>query len=266
MKGNQTNWKKIRWTSVLALLVAALVPFAAFAQTNNPAISANADTTAQATMPSGQGSMNGQGNMNNPGRGNNMSPNMMATDTQDLTDEQKAVYEKALTLYEQIEDSVLADLVTANVVTQADVDAYIALREADKSLDSLDMSAWTAEQYKGYYEALAQSGDERKVALQALADAGQLTQAQADAISAQGQATLWQTLNQNAATNKTIQIAQNTLQQARQAMNATLRDAGITVNGRGNGMNGNMPGPGGNQQPMGEGGNEQEDQNEQEDD
>ena len=97
-------------------------------------------------------------------------------------------------------------------------------------------------------------------------DAGQLTQAQADAISAQGQQTLWQTINQNATTNKTIQSAQNTLQQAKQTMNETLSEAGITVNSRDNGMNSNMPGPGGNRQSMGDNGNEQEGPGQQADD
>jgi hypothetical protein len=88
-------------------------------------------------------------------------------------------------LYEQVEDSVLADLVTASVVAQSDVIPTSPSARA-ASLAGLDQSAWTADQYKAFYEANAKTGDERTAAMQALADAGQLTQAQADALSRAG--------------------------------------------------------------------------------
>jgi hypothetical protein len=170
-------------------------------------------------------------------------------DTSSFTEEQKAAYEGAVALYEQVEDAVLNDLVTGGVVAQADVESYVAQRTARKSLDALDQSGWTADQYKAFYEANAKTGDDRKAAMQALADAGQLTQDQADALSALGQSDLWAKVTQNANTNSAIQTALSTLRQARQTMNQSLNDAGIAAMGRGGmgagfgidngGMNGN---------------------------
>ena len=138
------------------------------------------------------------------------------------------------------------------------MDAYQALRANEEALAGLDQSGWTAEQYKAYYEATQLSGDERKAAMQALADAGQLTQAQADALAAQGEGNLWRTLMQNQSTNSDIQKALRTLEQARQTLNQTLRDADISglaaedqLGGLGRGGMGAM----GGQQPNGGTGN-----------
>ena len=245
IKRNGFHYKKA-CAMLFALVLAVTVPMAAFAQT------ATADTAAvpaanMAQAKGGQGQRPEAGGMN---RGLGGMQNSQI-DTSTLTDDQKAVYEKAQTLYEQIEDAVLADLVAANVFTQADVDSYTALRTAEKSLKDLDQSAWTAQQYKAYYEAVAQTGDARKTALQALADAGQLTQAQADAMSAENQADLWSTISENANTNTAIKTALNTLQQARQTYQSTLKTAGITTaagtGSFGMGDSHNMPGQPGNQ-------------------
>lgn len=211
--------QKAKLSMVLALALAAMIPFAAFAETTTAATTPTTDTTASATSPAQQRNFGGNGHA----RGNNYS-----LDTSTLTDEQKTAYDKAVTLYEQIEDAVLLDLVSANVVTQADVDSYTALRTAEKSLSDIDQSVWTAAQYKAYYEAVQKTGDERKTALQALADAGQLTQAQADALSAENQTDLWATISQNSSTNTAIQTALTTLRQAMQTLRSTLREAGIS--------------------------------------
>ena len=214
-----------KWSALfLALMLAAAVPFAAFAESTAGTDAAVADASASASVPGRFSGFAG-----GFGRGG------ASLDESTLTDEQKAVYEKATTLYEQIEDAVLADLVTAAVVTQADVDSYTALREAEKSLADLDQSNWTAAQYKAYYEATALTGDARQTALQNLVQAGQLTQAQADALNAENQENLWNRIAQNEKTNSVIQTAMNTLQQARRTMNETLREAGIASVGNGNG-------------------------------
>lgn len=196
---------------ILALALALTLPVMAMAETSATA----ADATGAATAQAG------------PNQGGAMGNRPAALDTSTLTDEQKTVYDNAVTLYQQIEADVLADLVASGTVTQADVDAYQALRTNEEALAALDQSSWTAEQYKAYYEATQQTGDARKAAMQALADAGQLTQAQADALAAQGEANLWRTLMQNQNTNSNIQTALRTLEQARQTLNQTLRDAGI---------------------------------------
>ncbi|MCE5343748.1 MAG: hypothetical protein LLF96_09260 [Eubacteriales bacterium] len=218
-----------RGATLMAVALAVMIPFAAFAQASTDT-TATADATTQATMPNR--TMGGNGGMSN----NNSTIGIGTVDTTALTDEQKTVYAQALALYEGVEDQVLADLVTAGVVTQTDADAYIALREAEKTLTDLDQSAWTATQYKAYYEANAKTGDERMQAMQALADAGQLTQAQADALGAQGENDLWTMISANAGTNSAIQQAINTVQQARNTMQETLRNAGITTMGMGGGL------------------------------
>lgn len=218
---DRKHWS-MKWGSmILALALAAMVPFAAFAET-----ATGAATTADASAPKQQQRFEGNGRM----RGGDFGAML---DVSTLTEEQKAVYDKAVTLYEQVEDAVLADLVTASVVTQADVDTYQANRTAEKALTAIDQSAWTAEQYKAYYEATQKTGDERTAALQALVDAGQLTQAQADAENSDHQSSLWDSILQNATTNTAIQTALGTMRQARQTLGKTLRDAGISGLGMG---------------------------------
>ncbi len=224
--------KAKRGVTLVAVTMAVMIPFAAFAQTTTEA-AVTADTTTQATTPG-----RNMGGMS----GNNGSFSMGTVDTSTLTDEQKTVYEQALTLYEGVEDQVLADLVAASVITQADVDTYTALRAAEKTVTDLDQSAWTAAQYKAYYEANAKTGDERKQAMQVLADAGQLTQEQADALGAQGENDLWNTISANAGTNSAIQQALSTIQQARGTLQETLHNADIYTSGFGGGMGGGMGG------------------------
>lgn len=232
VRKKRMNWG-IKWgVALLALAMAIAIPFMALAEAADQAVAA-ADATAPAVAAETDanatyGNLYGRG-----GRGYGMGGYGMGFDIGSLTDEQKAAYESALALYEQVEDAVLADLVTAGVTAQADVDAYIALRAARESLADLDQSGWTAEQYKAFYEANAKTGDDRNAAMQVLADAGQLTQAQADALSAQGQCDLWNRIAQNASTNSTIQTAVTTLRQARQTLNNSLRDVGIEGIGRG---------------------------------
>ena len=215
--------RMIRGAVLLALALIVAIPFAALAEASAAKPAAATYNTAGMAAP---------GQFLGRGRQGSM-PGGYGTDTGSLTDEQKAAYLSALALYETIEDAVLKDLVAASVVTQADVDAYAALRDAQKSLDELDQASWTAQQYKAFYEANAKTGDERMAAMQALADAGQLTKAQADALGAQGQSGLWAKIAQNASTNSAIQTAVSTLMQARQQLNSTLRGAGITGTGRG---------------------------------
>lgn len=232
MRKKRVN-RGMKWAvALIALAMAAAIPFMALAEAADQAVAA-ADATAPVVAEgtdanATSGNLYGRG-----GRGYGMGGCVLGFDSSSLTDEQKAAYDSALALYEQVEDAVLADLVTAGVAAQADVDAYIALRTARESLAEIDQSGWTAEQYKAFYEANAKTGDDRKAAMQALADAGQLTQAQADALSAQGQSDLWNKIAQNVSTNSTIQTAIATLRQARQTLNNSLRDAGIEGMGRG---------------------------------
>ena len=243
---NHTSAKKLGFV-ILALMLAAILPLGAMAETATTDATTTPETDASATMPMQQPFFGGNGQPQDQG----------VLDLSTLTEDQKKAYESALSTYEQIEDAVLADLVTAGVVTQADVDSYQTLREANKSLADLDQSTWTALQLKAYYEASMKTGDERKAAYQALADAGQLTQAQATALSGEGtQNQLWLTIRTNERTNAAIQLAVGTMQQARNAYRETLRTAGINagmdalgfddMGGRG-GQDG-MPGPGDNSQ------------------
>jgi hypothetical protein len=236
MKRNLGITGKRAGALLFALALATAAPFAALAQEAALPDAATVEAVQQTaddalTGPRGIGFGNGRGGMKSGQTGDRL-------EADDLTDEQKAVYDSALARLREIEDAVLADLVAAAAVTQADVDAYTAMRTARASLDGLDMSAWTAAQEKAYYEAMQQTGDARKAALQALADAGTLTQAQADALAGLGTADLWQTLRQNAGTNTAVQAALKTMQQARQTMNRKLREAGI----EGMRMGGGMPG------------------------
>jgi hypothetical protein len=240
MKMNWADRGMKKRVALIAMALAVAIPFAVMAEAAN-------QTTAATGMPStasavstgvGMGGMHGRS-----GNGFGMGADSLGAcglynyaDTSEFTDAQKTAYDGALNLYGQVEDAVLNDLVIANVLSQADVDTYHALQTAQKSLADLDRTAWTADQYKAYYEANAKTGDDRKTAMQALADAGQLTQNQADALSAQGQSDLWTKIAQNASTNSAIQTAVSTLQQARQTMNKTLNDAGISVKDNG-GMN-----------------------------
>jgi hypothetical protein len=206
-----------RGAAIVAMALAAMLPLVSMAESANQTVpqapAANMNTAVEAKA-------GGRGRFGRMAGG-------MHVDVSRLTDEQKAAYDSAIALYEQVEDSVLSDLAAANIVTQADVDAYVKLRAAQKSLNEMDQTGWTAEQYKAYYEANAKTGDERKAAMQALASAGQLTQDQADALCAQGEAGLWAKILQNANTNSTIQTAVSTMRQAMQTLNGTLRDAGI---------------------------------------
>ncbi len=223
----ENNHQKMkRGAALLTLVLAAMIPLASMAESATeatPAAGSNTNTAVAAKM-------NGRGGMGRFLGGFDL-------DASGLTDEQKAAYDSALTLYEQVEDAVLKDLVTANIVTQSDVDEYIALRTAQKSLGELVKTSWTAEQYKAFYEANAKTGGERKAAMQALSDAGQLTQDQADALSAQGETGLWAKIAQNATTNSAIQTAIGTMRQALATLTGTLRDAGIEgmFNGMGKG-------------------------------
>lgn len=234
IRKHSASWIK-RGPVWMAVALAAMIPFAAYAQTNTTGSPAGASSpNAAFAQRSGKG-----GNDARAGGGAMFGND--AVDTSALTEEQKTVYDQATALYEEIEDQVLSDLVSAGVVTQTDVDDYTALRASEKSLTSLDMSAWTAEQYKAYYEAVQETGEERKAAMQALADAGQITQAQADALSAQGQGNLWSTISQNASTNSAIQTAMSTMRQAYATYRETLNASDIPFAGKDN-MRGNMQG------------------------
>lgn len=238
MKKDYVNRGTKRRVALIALVLAVSIPFVVLAETTG-------QTTATSAMP--LTSMAARGRMNNRsgngygmgsyGMGNNFMGSCafgyFGVDTTSLTDEQKNAYDSAVALYEQVEDAVLSDLVTANVLAQADVDAYHAQRTAQKSLAGLDQTGWTAGQYKAFYEANVKTGDDRKAAMQALTDAGQLTQAQADALSAQGQSDLWTKIARNANTNSAIQTAIAILGQARKTLNNSLRSAGIAFRGNG---------------------------------
>ncbi len=231
MKKESGNKGLKRRVMLLALVLAVAIPIAALAEAATQTATAT-DTTAANTATAFYGRMNGRGGMGGYGMGG-LGLGCYGVDTSSFTEEQKTAYDSAVALYEQVEDSVLADLVNAGVVAQADVESYVAQRAAQKSLGELDRSAWTADQYKAFYEANSKTGDDRKAAMQALADAGQLTQAQADALSALGQSDLWTKIMQNANTNSTIQTALATLRQARQTMSKSLSDAGIATMGKG---------------------------------
>ena len=210
VKNNRKGMGRKTGALLLALTLAAMLPLTALAEATTD--TAAADATGAATTQAGSGM---------PQQGMDMQID------QTLTADQQTAYDAALALYRQIEDAVLADLVAAGSVTQTDVDTYTAQREVSGALDELDTTAWTAQQYKAYYEALQKTGEERTAAVQALADAGQLTQAQADALNGNGTNDLWQSLTSNVSTNTAVQTAVETLRQASQTLHKTLRDAGI---------------------------------------
>lgn len=247
----QKHGKGIRMMGrlLLVLTLAAMLPLAGLAQAAASAV----DATASATMPQ-NGQQNQQGAMQG-GPGGGASKRTGSLDLSTLTEEQRATYDSALTLYRQIEDAVLADLVAAATVTQADVDAYVAMRDAAGPLGELDMSAWTAAQYKAYYEALQKTGDDRTAALDALVTAGQLTQAQANAINGVNANDLWKTLAKNARTNSTIKTAMETLRLAEKTLRQTLRDAGINGLAVGDAVGSLRPAGRGNGAPAGQNGN-----------
>ena len=253
---------------LLVLTLAAMVPLAALTQTAASA----ADATSSATTPQ-SGPQASQGGAQG-GTGGGGAKRINALDLSTLTEEQRATYDSALSLYRQIEDAVLADLVAAGAVAQTDVDAYVASRDASGSLGELDMTAWTAAQYKAYYEALQKTGDDRTAALDALVAAGQLTQAQANAINGANASDLWKSLAKNARTNSAIKTALGTLQQAEQTLRKTLRDAGIKGLALGDAIGSLRPKGRGNGGPSGQNGNgpvarqddDREDEGEDEDD
>ncbi len=223
---NRNTKQKMKWGAALVALVLA-VPVFAMAETaaQTPALAAQTATAADSTASTAtraQPMDHGRCGFGLGGYGLNISS---------LTDKQKAAYLSAVALYEQVEDKVLQDLVTAGVVTQADVDAYATLRANVKSLAELDQSAWTADQYKAFYEANEKTGDKRTAAMQALVTAGQLTQAQADALSARGQDNLWTKISKNAGTSPAIQSAIQTMRQARKTLVSSLSTAGIQGKG-----------------------------------
>ena len=230
------NNRKMKWSAgFVALVLAVAIPVLGVAEATQPTAPATEATTttpadgtssATTTQPMGRGNGNGLG-----GYGSGLGG--YGLDVSGLTDEQKTAYDSAVALYEQVEDQVLQDLVTAGAVTQADVDAYATLRTNRASLCELDQSGWTADQYKAFYEANQKTGDERTASLQALVTAGQLTQAQADALSAVGQDDLWSKIAQNASTNSAIESAFETMRQARQTLTSTLNTAGIESMGKG---------------------------------
>ena len=244
------NNRKMKWSAgFVALVLAVAIPVLGVAeatQATAPATEATTTTpadgtsSATTTQPMGRGNGNGLGGNGNGlgGNGNGLGGygsglGGYGLDVSGLTDEQKTAYDSAVALYEQVEDQVLQDLVTAGAVTQADVDAYATLRTNRASLCELDQSGWTADQYKAFYEANQKTGDERTASLQALVTAGQLTQAQADALSAVGQDDLWSKISQNASTNSAIESAFETMRQARQTLTSTLNTAGIESMGKG---------------------------------
>ncbi len=268
---NQSKGMRRIGKLLLVLTLAAMVPLVGLAQAGASAADATSSATTpqnapQAPQSGGQGSTGGGG-----------AKRISALDLSTLTEAQRATYDSALTLYRQIEDAVLADLVAAGVVAQTDVDAYVTMRDASGSLGELDMTAWTAAQYKAYYEALQKTGDDRTAALNALVAAGQLTQAQANAINGANANDLWKNLAKNARTNSAIKTALGTLQQAEQTLRKTLRDAGINGLALGDAIGSLRPvgrGNGGPNAPGGQNGNrptaqqedDREDESESEDD
>lgn len=223
--------------ALLSLVLLLSIPSLAMAE---PAQGAQTQDATSGATTRGNGNNNGNGNGNGRGfsRGDGLCDPLSGCglNKASLTEAQKTAYDEAMALYESVEDSVLADLTEAGVVAQADVTAYQDQRAACRSLVELDPSAWDADAYKAYYEAVQLTGDARTAALQALADAGRLTQAQADALNAQGQSDLWSRLAQNTGTNSVIESAMTTLRQARQTLNNTLSAAGIQGTGMGLGM------------------------------
>lgn len=235
MKLGNNNRRKGFGAILLVLALTVAIPFAALAQTTTPENAVATDATSGATGNSNTRPALGNTSNQTQGKARQGVPGQgrATVDLSALTDAQKEVYTGAVTLMAQVEDAVLADLVKEGVVAQADVEAYTALRAAKQALAALDQSAWTAEQYKAYYEANAKSGEERKAALSALVEAGQLTQEQVTALTADQQSDLWAKIRENANTNSAIQSAMNTMQQAQQTMNTTLRKAEIVPAERG---------------------------------
>lgn len=222
------------------LLLAVMIPLAAMAEqpeTEEAAMESEM-TTESAAQPEAGRAVIGKGGMKGT----------TALNTSELTDEQKAAYEDALKLYEDVEDEVLKDLIEAGALTQEDVDAYQKQRDEKSTDSSVDMSNWTAEQYKAYYEARSLSGDERQQAIDKLVESGQLTQAQADALfmgNTSESADIHSKIMQSDASISAINKAFSTLKQAQSTFIKTLSENGIMTRGGGMSIGGNTMGRGG---------------------
>lgn len=214
------NWKTTLSAicALVLILMMAVAPMASAESTQAGTLDAVTETQSTSTVL-------GKG-------GKGMERGMTA---QTLTDEQKAALADAQAAYDQAEDEALSGLVMAGVLTQINVDNYIAQRTAQRSISDLDQSQWTVAQAQSLNEALKKTGDERTGALTQFVTDGLLTQQQADALAnAEAPQNVWSQVNASALTDdqkSAVQLAQAQLNQARATYQLALTTAGIQGGG-----------------------------------
>ena len=135
-------------------------------------------------------------------------------DRANLTDEQKSMYDQALTDYAATEDKCLNELVAAGDITQEAVDAFITMRQTQGAMASLDMASWDQAQQQAFQAAMTAEGDERTSAFDALVSSGQLTEAQADAFG-----------NMQGSVNRRIERPEGEAPEGAQEGNRRIRNA-----------------------------------------
>lgn len=141
----------------------------------------------------------------------------------------------ARTTYDAAVDAALAEIVAAGGLTQDAVDSYHALRDAERLLEKIDTSSWTAEQLAAYKKAVS-GGSVDETALAELASQGILTEADVAALKlAYGTRVTINDLIDQVDTAKADPALVTAITDARAAYGQALQDAGLFNGGRGNG-------------------------------
>lgn len=199
MKKATKNTQKL-CAAGLALALALGGGAAAFAE--NASGGPEAPTQASATIPAKD--MAARGGMPG-GKGFGMGVGMGAPDAAGLTEEQKQAMATAEAAYDAAEAEALAALVDEGALPQVAVAQYLARRQAQRSLESKDYSAWTVDQLSALRQAMGREGVNETV-LAGLMSQGVLTQEEADAMRlAYGpQEDLWAQLDTSKATQGSL--------------------------------------------------------------
>ncbi len=148
---------------------------------------------------------------------------MLRDQAAELTEEQRAALEQAQTAQEEAYKAFLAELVTAGIVTQAELDAYNRIAAQRKIAGDIDTMQWTLEKNMTLREALAKSGKEKQDALAAFVTEELLTQEQADALLAS--TTTERSINYDAWTVAQLKEFQTALRGSTQERNAAIEGA-----------------------------------------
>lgn len=152
-----------------------------------------------------------------------------------LTDEEKtAARTAARTTYDAAVDAALAEIVAAGGLAQEAVDSYHALRDAERLVEKIDTSAWTAEQLAAFKKAVTRDKADES-ALADLVSQGMLTEADVAALKlAYGTHVTLSDLMHQVDTTKADPTLVTAITDARAAFGQALQDAGLMgVQGKG---------------------------------